>query len=148
MDKHIPQELYNEIIRNVPIACVDVVIIHSTEALLVKRKDPPANGKWWVPGGRVFKGELMSEAAKRKCSEEVGLDCRIGPIIHTAETIFGDGPCGIPVHSINACFLAYPEYGYDPILDGHHKDYFWISSIKDKRNLHPYVIDCLKAAGF
>ena len=50
----------------------------------------------------------MRETARRKAREEVGIDCHIGPIIHTAETIFPDGPGGIPVHSINSCFLVYP----------------------------------------
>ena len=32
----------------------------------------------------------MRETALRKAKEEVGIECHIGPIIHTAETIFPD----------------------------------------------------------
>src|SRR6516165_12721127 len=120
---HIPQELYNQILGNVPIACVDLSIVANGCVLLVKRKDPPARGQWWVPGGRVLKGEKMKETARRKAREEVGLDCHVGPIIHTAETIFPDGPGGIPVHSINSCFLLYPVQGAAHVrvrLDAHH----------------------------
>ena len=31
-------------------------------------------GEWWVPGGRLFQGESLVEAAKRKLEEEIGID--------------------------------------------------------------------------
>lgn len=70
---YIGQELYNKILENVPIACVDIAIIVDGSVLLVKRKDAPAKGEWWVPGGRILKGETMKDAAKRKAQEEVGI---------------------------------------------------------------------------
>ena len=141
----IPQEIYNTIITNVPIACVDIAIIANGSILLVKRKDAPAMGQWWVPGGRVLKGEMMVDTAKRKAREEVGIDCYVGPIIHTAETIFEDGPNGIPIHSINSCFLLCPSDLEECELDSHHFDYKWVKSITP--DLHSYVKCCLKNAG-
>jgi colanic acid biosynthesis protein WcaH len=96
----IPNERYYRILECIPIACVDVAIIARGSVLLVKRNDLPAKDEWWLPGGRVYKGELMKQTAKRKALEEVGIECHIGPIIHTAETIFPDGPNGIPVHTL------------------------------------------------
>jgi len=144
--RYIEQELYNKILENIPIACVDVAIIVDGSALLVKRKDAPAKGEWWVPGGRILKGETMKEAAKRKALEEVGLLCHVGPIIHTAETIFPDGPYDISVHSINSCFFLYPyEKIHSLNLDTHHEDYKWVTSIPN--DIHPYVRNCLLGAG-
>jgi ADP-ribose pyrophosphatase YjhB (NUDIX family) len=131
-----------------PIACVDVAIVANGSVLLVQRSDPPAQGQWWVPGGRVLKGERMRETALRKAREEVGLECHIGPIIHTAETIFPDGPGGIPVHSINSCFLLYPVAtlpGVQVRLDQHQCGWQWVTTIP--ADLHPYVTRCLQAAG-
>lgn len=146
MKKLIPEELYCQILENVPIACVDVAIIAQGSVLLVRRKDSPAKGQWWVPGGRVHKGELMRETAIRKAYEEVGIECHVGPIIHTAETIFPDGPNGIPVHSINSCFFLYPVgHDFAPQLDEHHQGYIWVNHIPD--GLHPYVERCLMGAG-
>src|SRR5258708_906024 len=108
MTSFIAQDLYDKFLTHMPLACVDIAIVADGAVLLVKRNDPPAQGEWWVPGGRVLKGERMRESALRKAREEVGLECHIGPIIHTAETIFPDGPRGIAVHSINSCFLLYP----------------------------------------
>ena len=148
MSKFIEQGLYDEILRNVPIACVDVAIVYNGCVLLVRREDAPANGEWWVPGGRVFKGETLRETARRKAREEVGIECHVGPIIHTAETIFADGPRGIPVHSINACFLLYPTNdgaNLSVTLDGHHTAWRWVDEVTD--DLHPYVARCLRGAG-
>ncbi|AGY56549.1 NUDIX domain-containing protein [Gloeobacter kilaueensis] len=143
---YIPQPLYDQILSNLPIACVDVAIVAQGAVLLVRRKVPPAMGQWWVPGGRVLKDEMMKDAARRKALEEVGIDCHVGPIIHTAETIFPDGPSGIAIHSINSCFFLYPvEANAVPVLDGFHLEYRWVQAIPE--GLHPYVIKCLMAAG-
>lgn len=146
MTAFIPDKLYFQILENLPIACIDIAIVAQGAVLLVKRKDAPAKGQWWVPGGRVLKGEMMREAAARKAREEVGIRCQVGPIIHTAETIFPDGPNNIPVHSINSCFFLYPtQSSFRPELDDHHADFKWVNTIPD--GLHPYVERCLMGAG-
>ena len=142
----IPNSLYRKILRNVPIACVDIAIVADGAVLLVRRKDAPARGKWWVPGGRVLKGEMMHDTARRKAREEVGIECHVGPIIHTAETIFPDGPAGIPVHSINSCFFLFPKSPACRLsLDDHHGAFKWVTAIPP--GLHPYVERCLMGAG-
>ena len=71
--KHwIPASTYRAFLERMPIACVDIAIVHRGAVLLVKREDAPAKGQWWVPGGRVHKGETMRETAGRKALEEVG----------------------------------------------------------------------------
>jgi colanic acid biosynthesis protein WcaH len=142
----IPQDLYNQILLNVPIACVDIALVSHGKVLLVKRNDAPAKGQWWVPGGRVLKGEMMIATAKRKALDEVGIRVHVGPIVHTDETIFDDGPCNIPVHSINSCFFVYPaDSAFTPILDSHHENCKWVNTIDT--DLHPYVKACLMGAG-
>lgn len=146
MSKYIPQSLYDQILENMPISCIDVAIVAKGRVLLVLRGDAPARGEWWVPGGRVVKGEMMAQTARRKALEEVGINCHVGPIIHTAETIFPDGPNDIPVHSINSCFFLYPvDADFQPILDDHHHDVKWVDHIPE--DVHPYVKRCLMGAG-
>ncbi len=70
----IEQSFYKKIIKSVPILCVDLIIIYNNKFLLIKRKQEPLKDEWWVPGGRVFLGEKIEEAAKRKLKQEVGID--------------------------------------------------------------------------
>jgi colanic acid biosynthesis protein WcaH len=105
----IPQTEYNRIITKVPIVCIDVIIYYQGKMLFIKRADEPARGEWWLPGGRLYKGESLQECALRKAREETGLECRFIEIVHFDNTIFDTGPNNIPVHSVNFCALLIAE---------------------------------------
>jgi 8-oxo-dGTP diphosphatase len=66
--------LYHQIVRALPIACVDLFVVNQEgKLLLIKRKNEPGAGYWWFPGGRIFHGELRIETVNRKLKEECGL---------------------------------------------------------------------------
>ncbi len=60
-----------------PAVTVDVVIFSLIDddlrVLLVKRKTPPFQGEWAIPGGFVRVDESLAEAAERKLAEETGV---------------------------------------------------------------------------
>jgi 8-oxo-dGTP diphosphatase len=56
-----------------PEVCVGAVVIDEGQLLLVRRANPPAEGAWSVPGGRVEAGERLQDAAQRELAEETGL---------------------------------------------------------------------------
>ena len=100
----IPSEEYKEILEKIAIPCVDVVIENDLgEILMIKRDNEPAKGRWWLPGGRIFKRETIRAAAIRKIREEVGLELNDVIIVGVYETIFDEGPFGIKTgtHSVN-----------------------------------------------
>lgn len=74
--KYISDALYRQIVKVMPLLCVDLVVVHEGKYLLVKRKNDPAKDLWWTPGGRVQKGETIEKAAHRKAKEEIGVDVR------------------------------------------------------------------------
>src|SRR3989344_3312511 len=81
----IPDILYQEIIENVPICCVDIVVLHKGKVLLTLRKNEPEKGKWFYQGGRLLKNEKVEDAVKRKAKEEIGIDVKVIKKIGTYE---------------------------------------------------------------
>lgn len=133
----IPDEKYKEIIALMPIVCIDVAIEFNNKILLIRRKNEPAAGQWWLPGGRLHKNETLENCALRKAIEETGLYCKLGPMIHYSSTIFET------VHSVNFVYLLFANS--DKVkLDDTSVDYKWVS--QDEGNYHPYIrVSLLKA---
>jgi ADP-ribose pyrophosphatase YjhB (NUDIX family) len=73
-------------------------IVHDAEGrlLLVRRGNPPGEGLWSLPGGRVEPGETDAEAVTREVAEETGLSVTVGRL---AGTVLRPGPTG--VHEIH-----------------------------------------------
>lgn len=61
-----------------PALAVDCVIFRKSgeglQVLLVKRKNPPYEGRWAFPGGFMEMDETLEEAAARELEEETGLE--------------------------------------------------------------------------
>ena len=58
--------------------------------LLVERGQPPAAGRWTVPGGKLERGETLAQAVAREVREETGLVVEVGPLACVAESIGDD----------------------------------------------------------
>lgn len=106
----IPFKLYKKIIDLLPILCVDVIISYKGKFLLVKRKNEPAKGRWWLPGGRVSKGETIEKAVKRKIKEELGINVKILKTLGYYEKHFKENEFGLKsgIHVLSIVFLASP----------------------------------------
>ena len=73
---HIKEEIYSEIVKSIPIVCVDAIIKKDNQFLVIQRKENPLKGEWWVPGGRVHIGEELVVALMRKLSEELSINIK------------------------------------------------------------------------
>lgn len=91
----ISQEDWKTIVTNVPIVSVDLLVQCEDGLLFGKRTNEPAKGYWFLPGGRVQKGENRHEAVDRIAEEELGLSVEIveslGAFEHIYETSDVDG---------------------------------------------------------
>jgi len=56
-----------------PVPAVLAVVVRAGEVLLVRRANPPDQGLWGFPGGRMEMGEGHLEAALRELDEETGI---------------------------------------------------------------------------
>ena len=69
-----------------PAIGVSAIVFDAQErVLLIRRGQPPAQGFWHAPGGKLEAGESLVEGVRREVKEETGLDVSIGPIMAVVE---------------------------------------------------------------
>ena len=74
------------------IPCVGAVITDDRgRLLLIRRGQPPSEGLWSLPGGRVEQGEDDGAAVVREVAEETGLQVQVGAVVGTVERDAPDG---------------------------------------------------------
>ena len=56
-----------------PVPAALAVLVRGRQVLLVRRANPPDQGLWGFPGGRIERGETVFAAAERELAEETGL---------------------------------------------------------------------------
>lgn len=93
---------FSDIYSKVPRLNVDLVIKSSEGVLFALRTIEPNNGCWHLPGGTVYKGETIAEAALRIAKKETGLtvvyakslgymefpsEMRNGVVVHTISIV-------------------------------------------------------------
>lgn len=123
----IPDDLYDEIRRVLPIACVDLIVQDDDERyLLLLRRNEPAAGQWWFPGGRVHHGERRIDAARRKLRSECGLEARTLVEQGTHDVLLPLGSDRIS-HGITTVFRVQVDGSHhlDVKLDGQSEQASW-----------------------
>lgn len=113
-----------------PIPVADAITTHKSKLLLLLRNNPPLKDVWWVPSGRIMRGEFLEEAVLRKLREETGLEGRIIRRVGVINHIFPE------VHIISIFFNIEAED--DKVkLNEEHRAYKWVSKIP--KHSHPYL---------
>jgi colanic acid biosynthesis protein WcaH len=69
------KELFLSVVSAAPLVAMDLVVVSGgSEVLLGLRNNKPAQGYWFVPGGRIRKNELIQAALARVARDELGLE--------------------------------------------------------------------------
>ena len=76
---------------NIPEVAVGVVVEKEGKILLVRRKKPPNQRRWAIPGGKVNLGETLQQAAEREILEETGLRIKAGEPVYVFDFIERSG---------------------------------------------------------
>ncbi|WP_454442538.1 GDP-mannose mannosyl hydrolase [Vibrio bathopelagicus] len=72
----LPLDIFKTIIESTPLISIDLIVRNNEgKVLLGKRLNRPAQGYWFVPGGRILKDEPFVTAFNRLIKTELGLDC-------------------------------------------------------------------------
>jgi colanic acid biosynthesis protein WcaH len=64
---------FRTVVASTPLISIDLLVSNSEgNILLGQRLHRPAQGTWFVPGGRIYKGESLDQAFKRITEAELG----------------------------------------------------------------------------
>jgi colanic acid biosynthesis protein WcaH len=103
-------ERFRAAVDMLPLVSIDLLVRDGNgRYLLGLRGNPPASGHWFVPGGRIRKGETLALALRRLMREELGMAQPAGQWrLHGVYEHFYDinfaGESGMPTHYV---VLAY-----------------------------------------
>jgi len=119
------------IIDSTSLVSVDLIIENrNKEILLGKRVNRPAQGYWFVPGGRILKNETIKDAIKRVSTTETGVDLSdhdprlLGASEHIYEDNFLNEP-GINTHYVVLAFVIELDSDIDVTPDEQHAEMKW-----------------------
>jgi len=108
----LPHDVFSSIVRHAPLVSIDLVIRNPRGEILVGfRRNRPAQGYWFVPGGRIGKGERIAEAFARITRGELGTEHRIENAVFLGvfEHIYEDNFSGDPSFGPTMSYSAMPS---------------------------------------
>lgn len=103
-------ERFRAAVDMLPLVSIDLLVRDQRgRYLLGLRGNPPAQGRWFVPGGRIRKGEALAQALERLAGEELGMTLppahwRLRGVYEHFYDINFAGEHGMPTHYV---VLAY-----------------------------------------
>ena len=149
---------FSNIVKSTPLVSIDLCILKGRHLLLGKRINPPAKDFFFVPGGRIFKSELINDALKRILKDELGFLLKDGYEIFLKNMGFYE-------HFYDDNFLENYEFGthyvviaflvpFDSlinsqkqVLSDQHSVYIWFDKSNIKNNskkIHKYTLEYFK----
>lgn len=122
-----------QVIAHTPLVSIDLIVRNAAgEVLLGKRENRPAQGAWFVPGGRIYKDERLAEAIARIVRTELGLpmDGLTAAFYGLYEHLYDDnvfGKTGVSTHYVVLAHSVDLPDGTTVTLDPQHSEYRWFS---------------------
>lgn len=146
------REKYLMAVNLTQIVSVDLLVRNKDGKILVgKRKNSPAKGYYFVPGGRVYKNETLKEGAERMLGWELGIyDKSIRPKPRcVSEHMYDDNFCQARDVDGKVVSTHYVCFAFDVDLDSfdmstfntQHDGGLWLTpeEILSRDDVHEYV---------
>jgi colanic acid biosynthesis protein WcaH len=140
------KQRFSQVIESTPLVSIDLVVVdESGQALLGERLNRPAQGFWFVPGGRILKNEKLENAFARLTLEELGREFKLsqatlmGPYTHFYDDNVFDN--GFTTHYVAIAYrLIVARSELNLPMDVQHSRYHWYKPgellTSDKVHIH------------
>jgi colanic acid biosynthesis protein WcaH len=121
------------IVEATPLVSIDLILRNERgEILLGKRANRPAQGLWFVPGGRVRKNEPVADALRRISRRELGVELSEAKLIGVFDHFYPDNFLGAPDVNTHYVVLGmeagWPEGARAQADDQHDELRWWTAS--------------------
>lgn len=136
----LPQETFTTVIDSTPLVSIDLVVENTAgEVLFGFRNNRPAQGYWFVPGGRILKNETLDAAFLRLTENELGhaIPRSEARLLDVYEHFYTDSVMG------ESPSTHYVVLGYHLVVDSQslalplgdqHQDYMWQAKAEAANN--------------
>lgn len=141
----LPIDLFKFALEHLPLFAMDLIVVNEQNEILVgKRVNAPAQGFWFVPGGRVFKNESLSDAFVRISAGELGkvFSYNDAKLLGIYDHFYSDSVISdtISTHYINAAHVIRIDSLLTDLPVSQHTNYRWVavSSLDSDPDIHFY----------
>jgi len=121
-----------KVVENTPLVSIDLIVRNVKGHILMgKRKNNPARGSWFVPGGRIKKGQDRNEALARIGDNELNVELTrddvrfIGVFEHYYENENFAEKEGVSTQYIVIAYECYIDLDIDKLPNEQHSNWDW-----------------------
>lgn len=121
---------FETVVKHTPLVSIDLIVRNpSGQVLLGKRINRPAQGYWFVPGGRIDKDERFADAFARLTRDELNRQFSIeqAQFLGPYEHFYPDNFSGktFSTHYVVLTYELDLDLNLDSLPDEQHNDYRW-----------------------
>ncbi len=121
----IPDEQYEQILKCMPVFCVDWLISCKGQYLLLRRTQQPLMGDYWIVGGRLKMDETIESAAYRLQTRELGHYYGLGKLIGFSNYMFEKVEGARATHTPAVSYQIEVDEMFTPTMDSTESEYIW-----------------------
>jgi len=139
------KEIFKTVIASTPLVSIDLIVRNKAgDYLLGYRNNKPAQGFWFVPGGRILKGEPMHIAFTRLVKDELGINLELtgskfnGVYEHFYDNyVFGNE---VTTHYVVLAYELIVDIALSDLPQAQHSKYEWFNAkeFSDSSNVHKH----------
>lgn len=146
--RQLSEPAFCQVIAAAPLVSIDLVITNATgQILLGQRRNRPAQGYWFVPGGRIRKNEHLARALERIAMNELACVPTPQRMLGAFDHMYADNFAGkpdLPTHYVALgyhCLLTDDAHTRPLMADTQHNALRWwnVETLLASNVVHPYT---------